>query len=1116
MDTKVPARLRVPRLIASAALMIVVYFVTSSLLPARADRSSLDCPTFPHTVPASDVADLINTINCANSTAGDNVINLTESIYTLTLPNNSVDGGNGLPTIKSYTTAGRLTINGNGATIERSHAVGTPDFRILEIESNGRLTLNQVMLTNGKASDSGGAIANRGSLTLNTSTIYGNTALNDGGAIWTPGGVSLRNSTISGNTVTAPLTSRAGGIFSDHGDIYLLFSTVAFNTGAAADNLYGTGITSFRNSLVVGDEGHTNETYNHYAVTNTIVGSNDNLLLGLADNGGTTLTHMLASESRARDFVPGGSCTDFAGVAVTADQRGMPRPMGNSCDAGAVETVCPSMPDVIGTTDDLKVAIDIANCNPADNVIDLEPGATYTLIDRDNTALGGTGLPEIKQTVTINGNGAIIERSGAEGTPDFRIFTVATGATLNLNDLIVRGGRGQVGGGMLIDTGGHVTITNSAFDGNDATGDRSPVPTTSALGGAIYNRGTLAITGSSLTNNTSDGGAYAGSAAGIYNYNHASLQVTNSTFSNNRATGSGGAIVNAVTAMAVITNATFAENTADSGDGIYNSGTVTINNSIFADASSTGDCYSYGTATVNYSLIADHSCGVSGGVNGNLTGDPELGDLTGSPAYYPLAFDSVALNAGSNALIPAGVTTDITGSPRIFSGIVDMGAYEINESQCPEFPYAVPAGRSGLLSYAITCANLNDTDDEIDLANAYYDLSQINNLSNGANGLPIIEASEFVGTLTINGNHAVIQRSYLPDVQGFRIFYIDAGAELTLNDTNMVNGTATNGGAIYNNYGTVTLNHSVVSANTATSYGGGLYNRGSLTLADSVVTGNSAQLYGGGILNYGSLAMTNSSVTLNSGKYGGGIDNEDGTVALNHVSFFANSASVNGGAFYGTSEYSDAALEVKDSDFIDNTAVNDGGAMYFLRFQDAPVHTITITGGSFTHNSAGGGGGAMVMSNLDTTITGTVIVDNSARWGGGILNYATLVLARELDCGKPCGAGRWHLYNLTNPPSMSPPAPSAVTWASAIRLSNAAIPTIHRRANTARTPVRAAESTFPRGAQQSSATALLMATRRGLAEASTTAAICRLIAAPSAAIWLTVALELPRLLPARR
>lgn len=47
-----------------------------------------------------------------------------------------------------------------------------------------------------------------------------------------------------------------------------------------------------------------------------------------------------------------------------------------------------------------------------------------------------------------------------------------------------------------------------------------------------------------------------------------------------------------------------------------------------------------------------------------------------TPTEVPLA-GSPALNHGSNALIPAGVTHDQRGMPRIAHGIVDIGAVEV-------------------------------------------------------------------------------------------------------------------------------------------------------------------------------------------------------------------------------------------------------------------------------------------------------------------------------------------------------------------------------------------------------------------------------------------------------
>jgi CSLREA domain-containing protein len=65
----------------------------------------------------------------------------------------------------------------------------------------------------------------------------------------------------------------------------------------------------------------------------------DPLLLPLADNGGSTHTHLPLENSPALDV---GSCTDIAGEPVAVDQRRIERPAGETCDVGAVERETPS------------------------------------------------------------------------------------------------------------------------------------------------------------------------------------------------------------------------------------------------------------------------------------------------------------------------------------------------------------------------------------------------------------------------------------------------------------------------------------------------------------------------------------------------------------------------------------------------------------------------------------------------------------------------------------------------------------------------------------------------------------------------------------------------------
>ena len=105
-------------------------------------------------------------------------------------------------------------------------------------------------------------------------------------------------------------------------------------------------------------------------------------------------------------------------------------------------------------------------------------------------------------------------------------------------------------------------MSNTTFTDNTAGTD----------GGAICNKGgTVNVTSSSFTNNTSSG-EYNGGGA-IFNYYSGSLTINSCTFTANTATTNGGAI-NVTAATLKVTNSTFTNNTA-SGDGgaIYDIGT---------------------------------------------------------------------------------------------------------------------------------------------------------------------------------------------------------------------------------------------------------------------------------------------------------------------------------------------------------------------------------------------------------------------------------------------------------------------------------------------------------------------------------------------------------------
>ncbi len=284
-----------------------------------------------------------------------------------------------------------------------------------------------------------------------------------------------------------------------------------------------------------------------------------------------------------------------------------------------------------------------------------------------------------------------------------------------------------VGGGIFNE--GSLTVTDSTISGNTANistgGDES---IGYGQGGGIAgfsNNTTLSIANSTISGNVaniSSGGVESygyGRGGGIY-ASYVTLSITNSTISGNTANSSsgnnttgegfgGGIHFNRRTTLS-ITNSTISGNTGDSssdgslsigdGGGIFNptlSSPGIVNNTIVAGNESTpgvpNDVIGFvgGTFVVisgSNNLIGDASSagGLTNGVDGNIVGaDPLLGPLqnNGGPTEtHQLLASSPAIDAGDNALIPAGVLFDQRGAgfDRIVNGSVDIGAFEVAEA----------------------------------------------------------------------------------------------------------------------------------------------------------------------------------------------------------------------------------------------------------------------------------------------------------------------------------------------------------------------------------------------------------------------------------------------------
>jgi hypothetical protein len=126
-----------------------------------------------------------------------------------------------------------------------------------------------------------------------------------------------------------------------------------------------------------------------------------------------------------------------------------------------------------------------ANSNGESNTINLSP-STYDLIAVNNNWYGPNALPAISSKLTINGNGAVLQRDSSLA-PNMRLFYVSGGlsglaaGSLTLNDLTLEGGVAQGGNG---DTGGGGL----------------------GAGGAIFNQGNVVLNGVTVSGNSALGG----------------------------------------------------------------------------------------------------------------------------------------------------------------------------------------------------------------------------------------------------------------------------------------------------------------------------------------------------------------------------------------------------------------------------------------------------------------------------------------------------------------------------------------------------------------------------------------------------------------------------------
>ena len=847
------------------------------------------------------------------------------------------------------------------------------------IYNDGSLTLSDVKLSDNAADSYGGAVFNNGELVVSDSVFDSNDIVNRGSASVDYGGAAIYNwydgiLTVSGSNFTNNIknykngdrlvgavatigdatisdsyfvnnSGRWGGAISASG--YLIAGddvntlTVSGSTFKENGGLYGAGIFVWGSDFTVSDcvfdkntaSGKGNMTPNNNNGAAIEVTDTNKAIAGIIT--GSNFTNNKAQYGGAIDICEGNiKITDSEFVNNSADVeggaidistvKGNPEVsisgskfINNSASYGGaivnVKDLTVRNTEFVNNTPDAifnyvgfggNLDLGIENFTDLQNAIGLVTG---TLTLNQNVVMTDDEAANFVNGVIINKN---IRIDGKGHTIDAknlgRIFEIDGGFAVTLTNVTLTNGKADNGGAIY--NFGNLDLVHVNFVNN-----------TAKYGGAIMNYAYgLVLDDSTFTNNTAKiGGAI---------YNSADCFVVgNSTFANNTATSNGGVIFNYGIGF-VVGNSTFVNNSAADGAGaILNGGRgFVVGNSTFANNTAT----SKGGAIYNYGI---------GFVVGNSTFANNTAEDAG--AVYNEGDNSVV----GNSTFVNNTATSIGGAI-INNGklVVDNSAFEDNAANY--YGGAIfnwddlQVTNSAFDGNDILVRNIRAMDNVDHGGAAIYnwkngklDISKsnfTNNIKNYKNGNLLVGAVATIGDATISDSYFVNNSgrwggalSVMGGESSSATNFID------IDGTKFVNNSALYGGAMFVWGSNYSISNSVFDNNSA-------FGKGNMTPNNNnggalVVTQGNIPISG---------TIINSNFTNNKAQYGGAAWINEGTIDISNSNFINNTATVEAGAIGFEPAYTKITATVYGTNFINNTAGVDGGAIYSngdLRISDS-------------------------------------------------------------------------------------------------------------------------------------------------------------------------------------
>ena len=540
-------------------------------------------------------------------------------------------------------------------------------------------------------------------------------------------------------------------------------------------------------------------------------------------------------------------------------------------------------------------------------------GSNYNIADcvfDNNTAFGkGNMTPN-----NNNGGALVVSQVSRFNEP---ITGTISGSKFTNN-------KAQYGGAAYFNKG-FVTITDSVFENNVAA----------AEGGAVdFSHASVKDLVVSI-NNSSFVGNKAPVAGAIFT--NVDSKITNSNFINNSAAKIGGAICN-VNDLTV-ENSKFVNNTPQA---IHNSKELHLGIETFTDLQNAIDLVD-GILTLDSDIA--------------MTDDEAAGFVNGVAINKDIVIDGKGHTISAEDLgrifsIGEGFTVTLTNATLI-NGKADKGGAIYNDGSLTLSD--VKLSDNAADSYGGAVFN----NGHLVVGNSVFDSNDIVNRGSASvdyGGAAIY--NWYDGTLTVSGSN------FTNNIKNYKngdrlVGAVATIGDATISDSYFVNNSGRWGGALSVMGGEFSIATNFIDidgtkfVNNSALYGGAMFVWGSnYSISNSVFDNNSA--FGKGNMtpnnnNGGALVVTqgnipisgtiiNSNFTNNKAQYGGAAWINEGTVDISNSNFINNTATVEAGAIGFEPAYTKITATVYGTNFINNTAGVDGGAIYSngdLRISDS-------------------------------------------------------------------------------------------------------------------------------------------------------------------------------------